>query len=218
MPRARCKNGTRKNKKTGRCEVYKHNNTNPVAQPLAASSCRRSMGNSGNGSSRRLEEKNKMTDPIISNKNLLTFDYFTSGKHRSIEKIENEPYAYWVGSVKLYVFDESDLKQFLEWFWQTNRSAFVFNLFSNGSDMKVYKYFRSKITNFKNMYPTYHEYLVLIQSDHFVESMREFIESSGGFDQFVNVLLLENPNRIGIRKRKNLRCLYAGEGQAIRRY
>jgi len=148
--------------------------------------------------SQLLKESRKYFIPSYINKNNIT-------------KINNEPYSYWIGSVKMYVFDESDIITFMNWYWHNIRDSFIFDICNIDYDI-LYKYFCDKIPNFKINYSTIDEYKInIIENQECMNIFEEIINVSGGIENFItNVIISKNRYKtIGIKKIYNINYLYA---------
>lgn len=148
--------------------------------------------------SQLLKESRKYFTPSYINKN-------------NISKINDEPYSYWIGAVKMYVFDENDIIPFMIWYWYNNINSFVVDICNINYDIP-YKYFYDKILNFKLNYPTVDEYNKnIIENPECINKFEELISLSGGINNFItNVLVFKNRYKtIGIKKTNNINYLFA---------
>lgn len=139
--------------------------------------------------------------------------YFPSSylHKNNIAKINNEPYSYWIGNVKMYVFDKNDINSFIIWYWYNVRNSFVVD-FCNINYNISYKYFCDKIPNFKINYPTVDEYNKnIIENIEYMNKFEELINTSGGINNFItDVIIFKNRYKtMGIKKTKNIKYLFA---------
>ena len=138
--------------------------------------------------------------------------YFTpSYINNNIVKINDEPYSYWIGATKMYVFDENDIIPFMIWYWCNVRDSFVLDI-CNIDNYIPYKYFCDKIINFKINYPTVDEYNKnIIENPECMNKFEELISVSGGIDNFIiNVIIFKNRYKtIGIKKTNNIKYLFS---------
>lgn len=129
----------------------------------------------------------------------------------NITKITEEPYSYWIGSTKMYVFNQNDIITFLIWYWHTYRDSFIVDICNIKYDIH-YKYFCDKIPNFKINYPTVNEYgKNIIENSNCMDIFEEIINVSGGIDNFItDVIIPKNRyKKMGIRKTNDINFFFA---------
>jgi hypothetical protein len=140
--------------------------------------------------------------------------------NNNITKINDEPYSYWIGSVKMYVFDEGEIIAFMSWYWYNKRDSFFFDICNINYEIP-YKYFCDKIPDFKINYPTVDEYSNnIIENPECMNIYEEIISVSGGIDNFItNVIIFKNRyKKIGIKKTNNIKYFFATDcGTKIRK-
>ena len=138
--------------------------------------------------------------------------YFTpSYINKNIAKINDEPYSYWIGSTKMYVFYEDDIIPFMIWYWYNVKDSFILDICNINYDI-LYKYFCDKISNFKINYPTVDEYNKnIIENPECTNKFEELITVSGGIDNFItDVIIFKNRYKtMGVKKINNVKFLFA---------
>jgi hypothetical protein len=138
-------------------------------------------------------------------------DYFPDHNNKNIVKINDEQYSFWVGRIKMYVFDENEMISFLKWYWYNVKDSFIFDI-TNISNKIQYSYFSNNILYFKTNYPTVEDYNIdIIENIDCVNKFEKLINDSGGIDNFItNVIIFKNNyKKMEIKKIKNIKYLFA---------
>jgi hypothetical protein len=129
--------------------------------------------------------------------------YFPSNNNNNITKINNEPYSYKIGKIKMYVFDENELFNFLTWYWYNSKESFLTD-FCNINYKIPWKYFCEKIHEFKTNYPNVDTYNSnIIEQANMVEIYDGLINVVG-IDNFINCLIINKYKSMDFRKTNNI--------------
>ena len=89
-----------------------------------------------------------------------------------IEKVEPEPFSYYVEDCKMYVFKDNDIRDFIKWYLEYDRDEFLFDFLSNDGGTACHKYFKLKGVNYDTE--------LFIHFDEWVKDREHFIDYCTG--------------------------------------
>ena len=130
-------------------------------------------------------------------------EYFPYKTNNNIIKINNEPYSYWIGKTKMYIFNQDELFNFLVWYWDNCRESFLVD-FCNIDYDKPWKYFCEKVPGFKTNYPNVDIYNSNIIEQHNLVEIYDGLINIVGIDDFINCLIKQSIKSMGFRKTNNI--------------
>lgn len=120
-------------------------------------------------------------------------------------KVANEPYSYWIGATKMYVFDETETVPFLMWRWQNEKNSFILDIFLNDFENSIYKYFCENMDDFKTNYPLADDFTKnIIETPQMNVLFEGLVCMSGGIERFIAEVIVKHINKL-VYKIKNIR-------------
>ncbi len=119
---------------------------------------------------------------------------FAIKMNKEINKIDNEPYLYSVGKIQIYIFNDFEINNFLEWYIFQEEFLLDFN---GIGETKICNYFSNKIQNYKTLYPDYNQLF-------FNNGILHNIINEIGINNFINELIIPNRKTVLIYNRKNI--------------
>jgi hypothetical protein len=121
-------------------------------------------------------------------------------KCATLTQIENEPFSYWIDCAygnecaKIYIFEEGQIADFLEWYWINDIESFIFDM-SNINDKLCWDYFAQYTDVFKDQYPKPDNYTQLISHPNLVEIIQSFVAINGHQHMIQHLILTQNKLR-----------------------
>ncbi len=122
-------------------------------------------------------------------------------KENPIEKIESEPYSYWIGCTKVFIFEPGELFNFLIWYYENYKESFLMELLYL-QKRDIYNYFRHHNDGFRSEFPRIENFDNIYQHDNYINVMEQLIYEQG-HGPFITKILM-NESRYGSIEIKKL--------------
>ena len=134
-------------------------------------------------------------------------EYFDG--NNTFKKIENEPYSYQISKCKVYVFENTELMSFLDWYWVNQKESFLYDICAYIDIDLQWKYFKDRIPGFINDYPNSDFFEKnIIEPANMVELYENLINING-INDFLNNLIIKKYKQIQIKKLNNIYYKFA---------
>ena len=122
----------------------------------------------------------KILEKILYLKN----QYFPSND-KTIYEINNEPFRYKISNTKMYIFEKSELNNFLLWYYESDVNEFIIDICSYNSKI-IWKYFIKNIDGFINDYKDFETFeKEIIENKNMTEIIKKYFEIRG-INHFIN--------------------------------
>lgn len=121
-------------------------------------------------------------------------------KENPIEKIGTDPYSYWIGCTKVFVFEPDELFNFLIWYYENYKESFLMELLYL-QKRDIYNYFRQHNEGFRSEFPRLESFDSIYQHDNYTNVMEELIFEQG-HGLFITKLLMDESRLRAIEIRK----------------
>lgn len=122
----------------------------------------------------------KILEKILYLKN----QYFPSND-KTIYEINNEPFSYKISNTKMYIFEKSELNNFLLWYYESDVNEFIIDICSYNSKI-IWKYFIKNIDGFINDYKDFETFeKEIIENKNMTEIIKKYFEIRG-INHFIN--------------------------------
>jgi hypothetical protein len=122
-------------------------------------------------------------------------DYYPSDENH-VEKIPDEPFAYLVGNLKIYVFDNPN---FFDWYVEKHPKEFLMTIIGKNKAKDFRKYLKQFIPNIMQMCPAFEKDIFTKMDEVFQLAGLDNISMYGQY----------TPQIFGLRIRKNIALMIA---------